>query len=76
MMIWQLLQVKHLENTPLILVGKMWPGLVEWARDAMLGERPPLASAADMTIPRCVANADEALAVLRDCHAAWRQVTG
>ena len=29
MMIWQLLQVRHLQNTPLILVGPMWPGLVE-----------------------------------------------
>jgi hypothetical protein len=48
---------------------------VEWARDSMLGERPQLASAADMTIPRCVASADEAIAVLRDRHAAWRQTT-
>jgi uncharacterized protein (TIGR00730 family) len=73
MMIWQLLQVKHLEHTPLILVGKMWPGLVEWARDSMLGEQPPLANAGDMAIPQCVANADEAIAVLRERHAAWRQ---
>ena len=29
MMIWQLLQVKHVEGVPLILVGKMWPELVE-----------------------------------------------
>ena len=27
---WQLLQVRHLYNTPLILVGKMWADLVEW----------------------------------------------
>ena len=26
MMVWQLLQVKHLHDTPLILVGKMWAG--------------------------------------------------
>src|SRR5436190_4410599 len=32
MMVWQLLQVKHLHETPLILVGKMWPGLVDWAK--------------------------------------------
>src|SRR6185436_18798158 len=31
-MIWQLVQVRHLDATPLILVGKMWPGFVEWAR--------------------------------------------
>ena len=27
---WQLLQVRKLYNTPLILVGKMWADLVEW----------------------------------------------
>jgi predicted Rossmann-fold nucleotide-binding protein len=33
MMIWQLLQVKHLESgAASSLVGKMWPGLVEWTR--------------------------------------------
>jgi hypothetical protein len=35
-MIWQLLQVRHLQDTPLILVGKMWPGLIDWARSSML----------------------------------------
>src|SRR5215470_11339395 len=30
LMIWQLLQVKHIHDVPLILVGKMWPGLVDW----------------------------------------------
>jgi len=34
MMVWQLLQVKHVAGIPLILVGKMWPGLVEWAKRA------------------------------------------
>jgi uncharacterized protein (TIGR00730 family) len=72
MMIWQLLQVKHLADTPLILVGRMWPGLVEWARNSMLSTDPPLANADDLAIPRCVANADEAIALLRESHAAWR----
>jgi predicted Rossmann-fold nucleotide-binding protein len=71
MMIWQLLQVKHLRDAPLILVGNMWPGLIEWARKAMLAQDPPLASAGDFAIPRCVANADEAIAVLRECHRSW-----
>jgi hypothetical protein len=72
MMIWQLLQVKHLEDTPLILVGRMWPGLIEWTRTAMLGTDPPLASPGDIQIPRCVANADEAIVLLREHHAVWR----
>jgi uncharacterized protein (TIGR00730 family) len=71
MLIWQLLQVRHLEDTPLILVGRMWPGLVEWARSSMLTVDPPLANVEDMAIPRCVANADEAIALLRERHAAW-----
>jgi uncharacterized protein (TIGR00730 family) len=71
MMIWQLLQVKHIEQTPLILVGRMWPGLIEWARSSMLSADPPLANAEDLAIPRCVATADEAIVILRECHAAW-----
>ena len=71
MLIWQLLQVGHLRDTPLILVGQMWPGLVEWARRTMLSTAPPLASAEDFAIPHCVANADEAIVLLRGSHAAW-----
>lgn len=71
LMIWQLLQVRHLENTPLILVGKMWPGLIEWAGSSMLAVDPPLANSDDMTIPRCVANADEAIALIREHHQIW-----
>lgn len=71
MMIWQLLQVQHLENTPLILVGKMWPGLIEWAKTSMLSTEPPLANREDMAIPVCVADADEAIARLREHHRAW-----
>jgi uncharacterized protein (TIGR00730 family) len=71
MMIWQLLQVRHLEDTPLILVGKMWPGLIEWASSSMLSFEPPLANPEDMTIPRCAANADEAIAIIRERHGQW-----
>lgn len=72
-MIWQLLQVHHLQETPLVLVGKMWPGLVEWAKDAMLASDPPLASAKDLRIPHCVADADEAVAIIREHHRRWRK---
>ena len=71
MMIWQLLQVRHLHDVPLVLVGPMWRGLVEWAKAAMLRPGFELASAADMTIPRCVDTADEAIALIRERHAAW-----
>jgi len=70
-MIWQLLQVKHLDQTPLILVGKMWPGFVEWARTAMLEFETPLASREDFNIPKCVATGDEAIAIIREEHTRW-----
>jgi uncharacterized protein (TIGR00730 family) len=65
MMIWQLLQVRHLNETPLILVGKLWPGLVEWVRSSMLSFETPLISAGDVNIPICVSSSDEAIAIIR-----------
>jgi uncharacterized protein (TIGR00730 family) len=65
MMIWQLLQVRHLEHTPLILVGEMWSGLVEWVRDAMLSFETPLINPEDVDIPFCVSNADEAIKIIQ-----------
>lgn len=73
LMIWQLLQVNHLQDTPLLLVGRMWPGLVSWARTAMLSYDPPLAGVDDFSIPQCVPGADEAVAVIREHHAKWRE---
>ncbi len=65
MMIWQLLQVRHLDQTPLILVGKLWPGLVEWVRSSMLSFETPLIDAADVDIPICVNNAEDAIDIIR-----------
>ena len=70
-MIWQLLQVKHLEQTPLILVGKLWPGLVEWVRDSMLSFETPLINPEDVDIPICVKDADEAIAIIRKHREEW-----
>jgi uncharacterized protein (TIGR00730 family) len=71
LMVWQLLQVGHLRDVPLILVGRMWPGLVEWAQKSMVSVESPLANPEDMSIPQCVANADEAIALVRRHHAKW-----
>jgi uncharacterized protein (TIGR00730 family) len=68
---WQLLQVRKLYNTPLILVGKMWAGLVEWARESMLIEGSELASDVDFSIPRCVNTIEETLALIVDNRRAW-----
>src|SRR6185369_16143697 len=48
-MIWQLLQVRHLDRVPLVFVGPMWRDLVAWASRVMLRPGFELASPADMT---------------------------
>ena len=75
MMIWQLLQVRHVGDTPLILVGKMWADLVDWAKAHLVTSQPPLANAEDMSIPRCVDTADEAIALVREHHSRWMKET-
>jgi uncharacterized protein (TIGR00730 family) len=72
MMIWQLLQVRHLHDTPLIFVGAMWKGLVDWAAQAMLRPGFELAAAQDLQIPRCVVNAEQAVALVHEQLARWR----
>jgi uncharacterized protein (TIGR00730 family) len=72
MMVWQLLQVKHLHDTPLILVGQMWAELVNWAKTYLAVPELPLASPADMKIPTCVNSADQAIQLIRGYHAKWR----
>jgi uncharacterized protein (TIGR00730 family) len=71
MLIWQLLQVKHIHDAPLILVGNMWAELVGWAEKNLLRQDVSLASPEDLAIPRCVATADEAISLLRDHHFRW-----
>ncbi len=72
LMVWQLLQVRHAQDVPLILVGRMWRGLIDWARTSMLDGRVPLASAADLDIPVCLDTADEAIVAVRRLHERWR----
>lgn len=73
-LVWQLLQVRHLHDTPLIFVGEMWAELVDWARRNMLRPSFELVSPEDMTIPRCVKSADEAIAILKERHARWQDL--
>jgi len=72
MMIWQLLQVRHVDDAPLILVGKMWKGLIEWANTVMLDPLLALANPDDLQIPRCLDTADEAITVVRDLQEKWQ----
>jgi uncharacterized protein (TIGR00730 family) len=68
---WQLLQVRKLYNTPLILVGKMWAELIDWGRKTMLNEGSELASEVDFNIPICVSTIAETVALIRKNRADW-----
>jgi uncharacterized protein (TIGR00730 family) len=72
-LIWQLLQVRKLHDTPLIVAGTMWAELVDWARRYLLRSDFPLASPEDLAIPRCVEDGAGILAIIREHHAAWKK---
>jgi uncharacterized protein (TIGR00730 family) len=63
-MIWQLLQVRHVTNVPLIFVGEQWRELLEWAHKHMISGHNGFASAEDLAIPTCVCDIKEVVAVL------------
>ncbi|MDH3734367.1 MAG: LOG family protein [Gemmatimonadota bacterium] len=63
-LIWQLCQVQHVNDIPLIFIGDMWKELVEWGKHHMLGSTPELAGAADLDIPHCVPGVAEACALV------------
>lgn len=63
-LVWQLLQVRHVQGIPLILVGEMWRELVAWTKKHMLSPESPFAGADDLEIPICVDSVDEAIVLL------------
>ena len=74
-MIWQLLQVRHISNIPLIMVGEMWSDLVAWAKRHMVEGEFSLANTDDITIPNCVDTVEDAIVILRKSQAEWQQST-
>lgn len=70
-MVWQLLQVKHMKEHPLILVGTMWPGLIDWIRSTML-ERG-LVGPNDFDVVNVVGSSDEAIPIIRASYEHWKE---
>jgi uncharacterized protein (TIGR00730 family) len=62
-MVWQLIQVKHVTEHPLILVGTMWSGLIDWINESMITRG--LASPQDMNAVSVVASYEEAIPIIR-----------
>lgn len=76
LMVWQLLQVRHLHDTPLILAGHFWDGLLAWAKDVMLKPDIPLISPNDLTIPQVLPDGPSIVKAIREHHAQWKARQG
>lgn len=72
MMVWQLMQVRHLHNTPFIMIGRMWADLVDWVQRYMVDVEPAMAHQEDVTIPYCVDTFDAAITYLKASHTQWQ----
>src|SRR5262249_50240560 len=71
LMVWQLLQVRHLGDTPLILAGPSGEGLLDWAKAEMLRPDAPLVSREDLEIPRVLDDGPSIIEAVRECQARW-----
>lgn len=70
-MVWQLLQVKHVTEHPLILVGTMWTGLIDWIKGTMV-ERG-LVGLSDLDAVSIVASSEEAIPIIRASYERFKQ---
>ena len=61
-MVWQLLQVGFLTERPVVLVGDMWRGLLDWMRREMVSRS--LMDEADLDLVTLAPSIDEAVAVI------------
>jgi uncharacterized protein (TIGR00730 family) len=76
LMVWQLLQVRHLHDTPLILAGHFWDGLLDWAKAVMLKPDSPLVNPDDLKIPTVLPDGPSIVKAIREHHAKWKAKHG
>src|SRR5262249_41281098 len=60
LMVWQLLQVGFMTERPVVLMGEMWSGLLDWMRKEMVPRR--LINAEDLDLVHPVQTTEEAVA--------------
>lgn len=70
-MVWQLLQVKHVTAHPLILVGTMWNGLIDWINESMVSRG--LVSAPDLNMVSVVASSEGAIPIIRESYERFKE---
>ncbi len=62
-MIWQLLQVRFLKDRPLILIGNMWRGLLQWMKKEMVPRH--LVNEDELTLVHIVPSPEKAMEIIR-----------
>ena len=60
---WQLIQVNHISKRPVILLGDMWNGLIEWMKSEPLKKR--LMDGSDFDHIKVVQNIDDVVILLK-----------
>src|SRR5437588_9365396 len=70
-MVWQLIQVKHVTEHPLILVGTMWAGLIEWIDRTMV--QRGLVGPQDLNIVSVVGSSEEAIPIISASYERFKE---
>ena len=70
-MVWQLIQVKHMKKHPLILVGTMWNGLIDWMQETMVTRG--LAGVSDLDAVSVVPTSEAAIPIIRESFERFKQ---
>ena len=68
---WQLVQVKHACDIPIILLGKTWDGFVEWIRSVPL--RNGFLNKEDLDLLFPAKNATEAMTIIRAANDVYKK---
>lgn len=66
---WQLVQVHHICNIPIILYGEQWGGLLEWIKESPL--KTKYLTDRDYQLVFHVKNQEEVIEMIRDLHKHW-----
>ncbi|MBS3168092.1 LOG family protein [Candidatus Woesearchaeota archaeon] len=68
---WQLMQTKFTCEVPIILLGDMWPPLLEWIKKYPL--KKGLLNREDLRVFYCVKTSDEAFKIIKKAHELYKK---
>lgn len=68
---WQLTQVRQISSKPIILLGEMWSGLIEWVKSWPLKNK--LLDPEDLALLYITRNCDEAFTVIQHAYEDYRK---